>query len=647
MCGLAGFVHFGRLGNGADGVALRAMLDAIRHRGPDDEGQWTADGVAIGHRRLSIVDLSPLGHQPMISRSGRHVLAYNGEIYNHAALRRELQGRGHEFLGHSDTEVLLALIESIGLQPALARCIGMFALALWDRETRTLQLARDRLGEKPLYWGWSGGQLLFGSELKALRQHPAFDSGLDPSAIASLLRYGYVPSPASIHSAVRKVEPGSIVTLPCGPDANGRPGGLHRASSVRWWWPPEASSSLAAGQAPRRFDEASQELEALLLDAVGQQMHADVPLGAFLSGGVDSTLVVALMQRQASRPVRTFAIGFDEPGLDEAPHAEAVARHLGSEHTAFYVNSGDALAVIPQLPAMYDEPLGDASQIPTFLVARMAREHVTVALSGDGGDELFGGYRKYPLGLRWSERLRHAWAGRCLGALPWRQLEAAERALRPHGRLQTPRLRTGLHLLASDSDAALAMRLSEANREAPALLAQPGVALLPQEGQRPHTRQSYLRTAMRLDSLHYLPDDVLVKVDRATMAVSLESRAPLLDHRVAEFAAGLPDDWLFDGQGGKRILRDVLYRHVPRELIDRPKQGFSVPLARWLRTDLKEWAGDLLQDTPRTAGLLNLSAGRALFADHLAGRRDASAQLWPLLSLTAWLNATDTGRATA
>jgi asparagine synthase (glutamine-hydrolysing) len=603
---------------------LGRMLQTLHHRGPDGAGTHIEGPLGLGHRRLAIVDLSPLGHQPMQAASGRHVIAFNGEIYNHASLRQELKAEGIMFRGLSDTEVLLALIDQVGLRPALERCTGMFAIALWDRETKTLHLARDRLGEKPLYWGRCNGVWLFGSELKALRAHTAFDAGIEPSAVAALLRYGYIPAPHSIHEGVQQVQPGAIVSLAPGAEP----------VEFRWWTPAQAVAKGRQAAWEGTYEQATSALETLLRQAVDDQMQADVPLGAFLSGGVDSSLIVALMQAQAASPVQSYTIAFDEPGVNEAPYAAAVARHLGTRHTEMMVTSAEAMATVPLLAGMYDEPLGDSSQIPTTLVARMARQQVTVALSGDGGDELFSGYRKYAMG----ERLR-AWPGRramgaALHGLPLDLLEGLERRAGRRS-LASPRARSLRHWLTAADDRTLALRLSEVNARSERLLAAPAHSDVLQRDETVDGL-SYRRTAMLLDSQHYLPDDVLVKVDRATMHASLESRAPLLDHRVAEFAARLPTTWLCDAKGGKRILREVLYRHVPATLIDRPKQGFTVPLARWLRGELRGWASDLVQDSPRTSQLVHLPAARTLLDDHLQGRRDNSAALWPLLSLLAW-----------
>ncbi len=630
MCGIAGFV-LGSTERDQQKVELQGMLSAISHRGPDDQGEWFDRCIALGHRRLSILDLSPAGHQPMDSVSQRYVIAFNGEIYNHDALRNQLATMGYGFRGHSDTEVLLALVEQHGLEEALRRCVGMFAIALWDRKERVLQLARDRFGEKPLYYGWHGGAFVFGSELKALKAHPSFRPEIDPEAVSLLLRYGYIPAPYCIYLNTRKVCAGEILTLSLA-DASRSVEDVFRWERVHRYW----SSAAVLENGVRNgfkgsFTDASRELEVLLSQAVKGQMQADVPLGAFLSGGVDSSMVVALMQAQSLHSVKTFAIGFDDNRFNEAQHAKVVAAHLGTDHHELYLSHQDALDVIPLLPEIYDEPLADSSQIPVYCLARMTRSKVTVSLSGDGGDEIFGGYRKYQLGSKLASLpCRRALAG-LLGFAPLALMESVERKFSA-GRMLSPRVSTLRHWLSAPDFQDLAGRLSELNREAGSLMIKESS---PKIVRQHAPGAGFLRTAMLEDSESYLPDDVLAKVDRATMAVSLESRAPLLDHRIAEFVASLPEDWLVDAKGGKRILRDVLYRHVPAALVDRPKQGFSIPLATWLRGELLEWAGDLLEGNSR-GDLLQMERVREVFADHRAGRRDCSAQLWPILSLLAW-----------
>lgn len=649
MCGLTGFWQPGGCRHDGAAVTVRRMADALAHRGPDDAGVWVdaAAGVTLGHRRLAIVDLSPAGHQPMASASGRFVIAFNGEIYNHAELRRELEaaGRAPAWRGHSDTETLLAAVEAWGLERTLARSVGMFALALWDAQERALWLARDRLGEKPLYYGWQRGVLLFGSELKALRAHPAFVGEIDRGALAAYFRHDYVPAPHSIYQGIRKLPPGSWLRL-TGPQA------------AAWAWPePVAYWSLKEGaeaglRAPfaGTETEAVQALEERLYESIRLQMVADVPLGAFLSGGVDSTTVVALMQAQSSRPVRTFTIGFHEGEYNEAQHAAAVARHLGTEHTELYVTPEQAMAVIPRLPQLYDEPFADSSQIPTFLVAQLARQQVTVCLSGDGGDELFGGYNRY----FWTDRIwrKLGWAPKALRqaaaaglrAVPpegWNRLWAAVAPLLP-GRLRVPNPGDKLHKLAevlrAEGPQAIYHRLVSHWWQPEALVL--GAAEAPTALTRPETWPAVddpRHWMMALDALTYLPDDILVKVDRAAMGVSLETRVPLLDHRVVELAWRMPLGYkIRDGQG-KWLLRQVLYRHVPRELVERPKQGFGVPIDHWLRGPLRDWAEDLLSEGRlREEGFLDPAPVRALWAEHLSGRRNGQYLLWDVLMWQAW-----------
>lgn len=649
MCGIVGYwAAPGQLPD-RDGI-IGPMMTAIAHRGPDSYGSWDdADaGITVGHVRLAIVDLSPAGHQPMISASGRFILSFNGEIYNHVQMRATLEetGRAPNWRGSSDTETLLAAIEAWGLEAALGKAIGMFALALWDRETRTLQLARDRLGEKPLYYGWqgrgSGAAFLFGSELKALRQHPAFEGRVARNAVVEVLRHGNVGEDRAIYEGIAKVRAGEIVSV----SPRDR-----QTTRVQYW------DGAAIAAAPRSAAPTPQvavdQLETLLMDAVGQQMMSDVPLGAFLSGGIDSSVVVALMQRQSDRPVHTFSIGFNEARYNEAEFARAVAAHLGTQHTDLYVSDEELRDVVPRLPQIYDEPFADSSQIPTFLVAKLARQHVTVALSGDGGDELFGGYPRYGHGAKLRKRLRGLPA-------PLRSLVAGTIRSTPAGVLtdvlspliQTPQgkepIGQRLHRLANfakqvDLEAlhramVSVWRFPEAAvpgaTHPPSLLADH----LPQRG-----GLGDFERMMQLDMLGYMVDDILTKVDRATMAVSLESRAPLLDHRVAEFAWSLPADMkLRDGQS-KWILRQVLYRHVPRDLIDRPKMGFEVPIGLWLRGGLKDWAAALLDPTRlKREGLFDAAVIDKLWQQHLSGRFNWGAQLWCVLMVQAWLE--ETGR---
>lgn len=630
MCGLTGFLAppSARTSNADMGSAVRAMSDPMVHRGPDDSGVW-ADaerGVALGHRRLSILDLSPEGHQPMASPSGRYVTVYNGEIYNFAALRRELEGRGMSFRGHSDTEVVLAAFEVWGVEATLRRLVGMFAFAIWDREALTLTLARDRFGEKPLYYAYARGHVLFGSELKALRAHPAWDRPISRDALAAYLRFNYVPGPHAIYEDAFKLPPGHILTL--------RPDSLHeRPEPVPFW---TLRDEAAAVVPPTSDAEAKQRLRALLDEAVAGQMVADVPVGAFLSGGVDSSTVVALMQAQSDRPVRTFTIGMHDEARNEAVFARAVAEHLKTDHTELYVHPDDALAVVPLLPHLYDEPFADSSQIPTYLVSQLARQHVTVSLSGDGGDELFAGYGRYAVAPRYARAARAVpqALGRMLAAAALRAEGAAPpAALRRLGQVQ--RLGEAVALggvrgfhRSLLSGWASPSRLVPGSREAASAFDRPALA----------SGLADAATAMMHLDLHgYLPDDLLVKVDRAAMGVSLETRVPLLDHRVAAFAFSLPHALkVRDGQT-KWLLRQVLYDLVPRALIERPKMGFGLPFDAWLRGPLRAWAEDLLApDRLAEGGLLNPAPISALWNAHLTTPHDFSYQVWGVLMFQLW-----------
>lgn len=635
MCGLAGFLDLKRSRDGAEQVRLaRAMADALTHRGPDDGDAWAdaSAGVALGHRRLAIIDLSAAGHQPMHSASGRSVIAYNGEIYNAAEIRTELQARGVAFRGHSDTEVLLEACEAWGVQAAVERMIGMFAFALWSVERRELTLCRDRFGIKPLYWGRQNGLIFFASELKSLFAHPDWRAEVDRTALTGLAHVNYVPAPRSIYAGIAKLTPGVLVTI----DAEGE------AVETPYW-----DSAKAAEQARRdpldlSDREATDRLEDLLKDAIGRRMVADVPLGALLSGGVDSSTVVALMQAQSTRPVNTFSIGFDEGGFNEAPHASAVAKHLGTNHHELIVRGEDALAVVPRLSAMYDEPFADSSQIPTHLVCALARRHVTVSLSGDGGDELFAGYNRHVFAAGpWRRLARVPMALRRLGAgvlgtvRPgvWDGLESAL----PKGvcppQLANKAAKLATMLDAENADAAY-LALVRLWKDPASVVA--GGAL--EWGALAEGGDGDVAARMQLmDTLTYLPDDILAKVDRASMAVSLENRVPLIDHRVFEFAWRLPlHQKIRDGRG-KWILRQVLDRHVPGELIDRPKMGFGIPLGEWLRGPLRDWAEDLLSvHSLNSAGLFNAPMVRAKWARHVAAREDASYALWSILMATDW-----------
>jgi asparagine synthase (glutamine-hydrolysing) len=638
MCGITGFLS---QAFPVDGERLiRRMADSMVQRGPDAGGSWTDHdaGVALGHRRLAILDLSPSGAQPMSSASGRLVIAFNGEIYNFSAMREELSGLGHRFRSRSDTEVLLAGLERWGLEVTLKRLVGMFAFACWDRETRSLWLARDRAGEKPLHYAWVRGALLFGSELKALRAHPAFDDTLDPDAIAAMLRFNHVPAPRTIYRHVLKLPPGTCLVV--------RPGEAPGAPTPYW-------SAIEAASEARRHpwrgseEEALEALEALLAEATTRQMLADVPLGAFLSGGIDSSLIVALMQRHHHEPVKTFTIGFTDAAYDESSAARAVARHLGTAHTQWIVTPEDALAVIPQLPTLYDEPFADSSQIPTHLVATLARRHVSVALSGDGGDEIFGGYNRHVWGPRlwsqlapWPRKLR-AGLARVVRAVPpaaWDGVVGAASRVVPPLRLRLPgeKLHKATRLLEAAGPEELHALLLAHWTTPEAVVS----------GAAPHSPQPHpgleafglSERFMLLDYLGYMPDDILVKVDRAAMGTSLETRAPLLDHRLFEFAWRLPVEAHIEGRTGKRLLRRLLARHVPPQLFERPKMGFGVPIDAWLRGPLREWAEGLIEPARlRREGWLDPVPIQSAWAAHQAGRVNAHHALWCVLMFQAWM----------
>ena len=643
MCGITGFIGASAQPAEAMRDQVRRMADAIAHRGPDHGGQWVdaAQRVALGHRRLAIVDLSPQGAQPMVSHCGRYVVAYNGEIYNHLELRSVLGPL--PWRGHSDTETLLAAFSRWGVVEALPRLVGMFAIAVWDRETHSLTLIRDRMGEKPLYWGHlPNGDMVFGSELKALRVHPEWRGDIDRDALTLYLRHSAVPAPWSIYRGVRKLEPGAWVRCAAGrADEHGR-----------WWRIDEAARQGLASRTETAVwtdAEATDRLEALLLQAVRSQLLADVPLGAFLSGGVDSSTVVAMMVRGAHERVRSFAIGFDHPGFDEAEHARAVPAHLGTDHTELRVSAADALAVVPRLPRLYDEPFADSSQIPTALVTAMARRGVTVALSGDGGDELFAGYNRYLIADRLWHRigrvplpLRRAAARALLGvdAGTWSALADRLQALRP-ALQRHAEVGPKLHKLAR---CVLPMPTLEAMHRALASQWLEPEALVVDGHEPPtafdeplHDGPDGIERMCLLDQRTYLPDDILVKVDRAAMAVSLETRVPLLDHRVVEFAWQIPLHFkLRDGQT-KWLLRQVLYRHVPAHLIERPKQGFAVPLQAWLRGPLRDWAEALLDERRlRDDGFLVPGPIRSAWAALLAGDGHWAGALWNVLMWQAW-----------
>ena len=657
MCGIAGIAGSGH----ADRPTLARMTRALVHRGPDDEGIWLDQeaGIALGHRRLAILDLSPAGRQPMISPDRRFVLTFNGEIYNHCELRKELEERGAVpeggWRGHSDTEIFLQSIATWGLGEALRRSAGMFALALWDRSERRLSLARDRFGEKPLYYGWAGTDLVFASELKALTAHPAFDNPIDRHALRLLCGRTYIPAPLSIYRGVFKLPPGCLLSFESGSwsrplhEAPNVGSGIHGPRLERYWSYREVVRK-GLGQPIADEQEALVELERVLARSIASQSMADVPVGAFLSGGIDSSTICALYQKYSSVPVRTFSIGFEVTGFNEAEHAKRVARHLGTVHQERYVTVGEARDVIPLLPTMYDEPFADSSQIPTHLVSRIAREQVTVALTGDGGDELFAGYNRHFSAPRLWRRLqrvprplRAAMAGP-LGHVPsdfWGRLaRLAPGRFQPHlGR----KLQKAFRLAASAAnlDEVYCSFLNEWSHEGSPVLGREEIDdsfdLDVGLGAPDTVRMMYC------DAVTYLPDDILAKVDRASMAVSLETRVPFLDHRVAELAARIPLDMKVSEGRGKHILRQLLKTMVPRELVERPKAGFAIPVGEWIKGPLRPWAEDLLDtNLIRSQGWFDPQAIESRWRQHLSGQRDSTAALWSVLAFQSWLDARGT-----
>lgn len=646
MCGIAGFVSAQPLNDRA-GDIVRRMTDAIRHRGPDDGDAWLdpAAGVALGHRRLAIIDLSPAGQQPMASHDGRYMAVYNGEIYNFMEIRAELEtgGLAPAWQGRSDTEVLLAAICAWGVEEAVKRTKGMFALALWDRRERTLVLARDRMGEKPLYYGWQGegkGRVLvFGSELAALRQHPSFESRVNHDAIGMLARYLYVPDPYTVYEGVSKVPAGVILTVEPQTEA---------VVTTCYW----DSFAVAINGTNNRFqgspDEAVDQLGVILDRVIGRQMISDVPLGAFLSGGVDSSTVVALMQARSNRPVQTFTIGFEDVAYNEAGFAEKVARHLKTDHTELFVTAADALAIIPDLPKIYSEPFADSSQIPTYIVSNLARKSVTVSLSGDGGDEVFGGYNRHTFAQhQWPHLSRVPQALRA-GIAPIMTAFSPDWWDRMAGPLLASRISNvgdKIHkaaaVMASRSADELYRTLISTNPNAADAMHKNGGALPELPSFRDRLGRAALsdtETMMILDAVGYLPGDVLTKVDRAAMANSLETRVPFLDPEVFAFAWTLPIDFKIRDGVSKWPLRQLLYRHVPRSLIERPKMGFGVPIGAWLRGPLKDWGAALIE--PRSledGGIFDPRGVSRLWDEHQSGARNNQHQLWPILMAQAWL----------
>jgi asparagine synthase (glutamine-hydrolysing) len=647
MCGITGFLSSPSSDDHQFEALVCQMTGQLVHRGPDDFGTWVdrRAGIALGHRRLSILDLSAGGHQPMLSSSGRYVIVFNGEVYNFLSLRHELERMGHHFRGCSDTEVVLATVDQWGVEEAVLRFNGMFAFAIWDREERQLYLVRDRLGEKPLYYGWMGKSFVFGSELKALRMHPGFRDEIDRGALAMYLRYSCIPAPHSIYRGIRKLPPATMLVVKHCDEGN-------LPAPVRYWSASEAVLHGAHEPYKGSEKEAAVDLDELLRDAVKMRMVSDVPLGAFLSGGIDSSTIVAMMQAQSTRPVKTLSIGFHDDHYNEAKFANAVAFHLGTDHTKFYVSAEDARQTIPLLPRIFDEPFADSSQIPTYLVSRLARQHVTVSLSGDGGDELFGGYTRY---LRWGsvwnkarylpQPLRQAFSQGLLSvsASQWNHLwRSCSSLLSRDASDDFPgdRIHRLAHLLSAKNDllrhlaivsvSGFPCDIVNVNRER-----EPGF-----RQQIADTNISnFSRYMMLADSISFLPDDILAKVDRVSMAVSLEVRAPFLDHRVFEFAARLPYAMKIRKGRGKWLLRRVVEQYLPKHLFERPKKGFSLPMGEWLRGPLREWAEDLLDPARlRSEGYFQADAVQTLWQEHISRQREVSHHIWAVLMFQSWLD---------
>ncbi|BAZ86760.1 asparagine synthase (glutamine-hydrolyzing) [Dolichospermum compactum] len=642
MCGIAGFWDISRqISTDYLPIIVQQMSKLLIHRGPDDGGSWVDGevGIALGHRRLSIVDLSPQGHQPMISTDGRYVIVFNGEVYNFPELRKQLQILGYSFRSDSDTEVMLSSFCQWGVLEATKRFNGMFAFAVWDRQERVLHLGRDRIGEKPLYYGWCGHTFIFASELKAFKVHPDFQPEINRDALDLFLRFSYIPEPYSIYQGIYKLPPATLLSW------NGK---TTDPQPVTYWSAKTVAESGVAYLFTGSENEAIVHLEVLLKDAVKMRMLADVPLGAFLSGGIDSSTIVALMQAQSQQPVKTFSIGFHEQNYNEAEYAKSVARHLGTDHTELYVTANETMGVIPKLPSLYDEPFADPSQVPTFLVSQLARNHVTVSLSGDGGDELFAGYKRYFLArsiwqkMGWipqTVRYSTAKALTSVSSQTWNRGFEGVNAILP------AKLNLGdkLHKLAdvlavSSPDIMYAGLVSHLKESEKVVIGSSELSTVVSDCNFGSSLPNFTERMMYWDLINYLPGDILVKLDRATMGVSLEGRIPFLDHRVVEFAWQIPLSMKIRGNKGKWLLRQVLYKYVPRELIERPKMGFGIPIGAWLRGPLRAWAEDLLDESRlRREGYLHPQPIRQKWDEHQNGDRNWQHHLWVILMFQAWL----------
>ncbi len=647
MCGITG--QLTRSNSDIDLTSsTKSMIEQLTHRGPDDMGIWKdeSSGICLAHRRLSILDLSPHGHQPMCSADGRFIIAFNGEIYNHVQLRKELEdvesySSSIQWRGRSDTEVMLAAISHWGVYEATKRFTGMFSFALWDRNERSLYLVRDRVGEKPLYFGWVGETLLFGSELKALRSHPNWRGEIDRDALALYMQFNYIPAPYTIYKSIKKLEPGCIAKI-------SENGSMDDVELQRYW---SLQDMVVQPRQNISDTTAIEQTESILSATVKRQMVADVPLGAFLSGGVDSSLIVALMQNQSIQPIHTFTIGFHETSFNEADHAAAVAHHLGTEHTEFYVSPQDAMNIIPLLPTLYDEPFADASQIPTYLLSKLTRDHVTVSLSGDGGDELFGGYNRYSWGCNMWDRikyfplpLRQVFAALLYKPSPssWDKLFSIFGFMLPN-RFHYSSVGDKIHKLAKLAAATSAndvfFELISLWKGTDIVLGSKTVQTLATDPSRWPSNLDFTEFMMYQDTQSYLPDDILTKVDRASMAVGLESRAPFLDHQFIELAWSLPRNMKIRNTQGKWLLRQILHKYVPRDLIERPKMGFAVPIGDWIRGPLRDWGEELLDESRiHSEGYLEAAPIRKKWNEHLSGKRNWQHHLWGVLMFQAWLD---------